>query len=108
MIFRGLKAILNAFTGVKENDPHPLDGATKRAFPTLDPEPAALNEAAAWPFPVSRPEEPPKKKRAPAKKKPAVKTTAKKSTTTTKKPTTAAKKTTSTKKTSSTKTKTKK
>lgn len=36
MVIRFIKAIVNAFTGKKEDGPHPLDGATKKAFVDTD------------------------------------------------------------------------
>lgn len=59
MIVKALKAMANALVGKKEEDgPHPLDGATKKA--KVEQQLAALTPEASWPFPTSRPEEPPK------------------------------------------------
>lgn len=74
MIVKALKSIANALIGKKEDDavqPHPLDGATKKAQVEETKELPVLNEV-AWPFPTARPEEPPKPaaEPAPAKKTP--------------------------------------
>ena len=75
MIVKALKAIAYAFTGKKEDGPHPLDGPTKRAQvedKTQQPLPSLNPVDVGWPFPTSRPEEPPKPevkpKAVPAKK----------------------------------------
>ena len=74
MIVKALKAIAYAFTGKKEDGPHPLDGPTKRAQvedKTQQPLPNLNPVDAGWPFPTARPDEGPQKAEVkPAKKTP--------------------------------------